>query len=343
MTWKRPITKSELETLYLIDGKTTVQISKMIDVPRTSLDRWRKEWGIPTKNRSPQESGMRFGRLTLIDYQTSGKRGTATKCRCRCDCGEEVVVLWGNLQQGFTQSCGCLNTDRLRREGSTRNRILQNDYKGASAKRGIFWGLTDETAFALFQSNCHYCGAPPSRTRTYPRCIEAYTFNGIDRLDPKLGYVPGNVAACCPECNYAKGQLPEAAFLAGVGRLLPTPSLKLRADSTGLTASNLGYPFSHYRCNAKTVSRPFTLQPEQVIQLVSSPCYYCGGAGHIYPQARIVRNGIDRLDPTLGYDLSNCVPCCWTCNRLKGKRQVPEFLAWAERLQRFQATAISTR
>lgn len=34
--------------------------------------------------------------------------------------------------------------------------------------------------------------------------------------------------------------------------------------------------------------------------------------------------GIDRVDPRIGYVLSNCVPCCWSCNLWKS------FMPWEE-------------
>lgn len=38
-----------------------------------------------------------------------------------------------------------------------------------------------------------------------------------------------------------------------------------------------------------------------------------------------VYNGIDRVDNSVGYVLSNCVPCCSTCNRMKGTMSSEEF------------------
>ena len=42
-------------------------------------------------------------------------------------------------------------------------------------------------------------------------------------------------------------------------------------------------------------------------------CNYCGGplspTGH----------GLDKMDPYKGYTLDNVVPCCYTCNMIKGR------------------------
>lgn len=50
-------------------------------------------------------------------------------------------------------------------------------------------------------------------------------------------------------------------------------------------------------------------------------------------------NGIDRVDNTRGYEKGNVVPCCGTCNLLKGARTVDEFLAQIFAIAEFQKTA----
>lgn len=52
-------------------------------------------------------SGMRFGRLTVIQFSgLSASRKTLW--RCNCACGAERVVQGSDLVAGRTQSCGCL-------------------------------------------------------------------------------------------------------------------------------------------------------------------------------------------------------------------------------------------
>ena len=33
--------------------------------------------------------------------------------KCKCDCGNEVLVRHGNLQKGFTKSCGCYHKEKF--------------------------------------------------------------------------------------------------------------------------------------------------------------------------------------------------------------------------------------
>lgn len=60
-------------------------------------------------------TGQRFGRLTTIGLagwrQRSRDGCHESRWLCECDCGEYIEVAGKNLQQGNTQSCGCLVKD----------------------------------------------------------------------------------------------------------------------------------------------------------------------------------------------------------------------------------------
>ena len=79
--------------------------------------------------------------------------------------------------------------------------------------------------------------------------------------------------------------------------------------------------------------RSFDMTVEQFGELMSQPCHYCGGdpATSVgYSGRRThkgLRNGIDRVDSSVGYVPSNCVPCCKYCNYAKRDRSVTDFLA----------------
>lgn len=39
-----------------------------------------------------------------------------------------------------------------------------------------------------------------------------------------------------------------------------------------------------------------------------------------------IYQGIDRLDNQKGYEIENCIPCCYVCNKAKGNRNQKEFI-----------------
>lgn len=165
----------------------------------------------------------------------------------------------------------------------------------------------------------------------------SYTFNGIDRKNRSEGYTPENTVSCCPTCNYAKGKLEAETFLTHVLSIHPTIDNPQGCSSDKET----GWAFSHYRVRAKSLNLPFDLSREEVRELVSTPCIYCGAEGHTR-KGGFRRNGIDRINSAGGYTKDNCVPCCWLCNQIKGRRDVEAFLGWVASVKSYRGS-ISTR
>lgn len=71
----------------------------------------------------------------------------------------------------------------------------------------------------------------------------------------------------------------------------------------------------------------FNLTLDEFKKFCSSNCFYCGNEPNGKMQTgRDKRNGIDRINNSIGYQLDNCVSCCWTCNRMKGKMTHQDFI-----------------
>lgn len=58
------------------------------------------------------ETGHRYGRLTVIERAGSDERGRV-RWLCKCDCGTEKVVRGESLRWGGVKSCGCLRKDSI--------------------------------------------------------------------------------------------------------------------------------------------------------------------------------------------------------------------------------------
>lgn len=107
----------------------------------------------------------------------------------------------------------------------------------------------------------------------------------------------------------------------------------------GESAAN--FLFARYKQAAKEHNREFTLTKEKFLILTQQNCYYCG----IEPQqvnrtasnnGYFVYNGIDRIDSSIGYTISNVVSCCKNCNIAKNNMTQNEFFSWAKRLNNHQ-------
>jgi hypothetical protein len=86
---------------------------------------------------------------------------------------------------------------------STKNTLLHY-YKKRCKGRNIEFNLNNEYFFALTSEPCFYCGKEPNRVIKSKSGNGDYIYNGIDRLNPKRGYIFGNCITCCAECNTAK-------------------------------------------------------------------------------------------------------------------------------------------
>lgn len=161
--------------------------------------------------------GKRFGKLIVVEFAGYGIC-SRPQWKCKCDCGNEIIAYSKNLNREATIDCGCGSFERKSKANrkeygkSTRNRIIES-YKRNAKKKGLDFSLGQEKIEALFQGNCHYCGCGPNNMVDIPKLYGTYTYNGIDRLDPKLGYVETNVVSCCQVCNYLKNSYTEQEFL----------------------------------------------------------------------------------------------------------------------------------
>ena len=63
-------------------------------------------------------TGQKFGRLTVAEKKGTDNRGEVLWV-CECVCGEQSIVLGGNLRSGHSKSCGCLKGEVLRGKATT--------------------------------------------------------------------------------------------------------------------------------------------------------------------------------------------------------------------------------
>ena len=61
-------------------------------------------------SRSPDLTGMRFGRWTVLRRTENASNGSS-QWLCNCSCGTERTVQGKRLVNGLTVSCGCFHAD----------------------------------------------------------------------------------------------------------------------------------------------------------------------------------------------------------------------------------------
>jgi hypothetical protein len=88
----------------------------------------------------------------------------------------------------------------------------------------------------------------------------------------------------------------------------PAKCEKLNKDRS----ENINYHFVTYKRSAEIKQLEFKLTKGDFMEMVECGCHYCG----IIQEKGF--NGIDRLDSSEGYIMTNCVSCCEMCNFMKG-------------------------
>jgi hypothetical protein len=175
-------------------------------------------------------TGEKFGRLTFV--RPTDRKGKSTEIiwEAQCECGELAYVSPYQVKSGSTRSCGCLRKEWAA-ETCSKNGTRNRKYTPVISNARLAWkmykydGLTFEDFYTLSQQNCDYCGAVPSnvssRRNTSRKTISTlqreegdFTYNGLDRVDPKKGHTLDNVCPCCWPCNRAKGDMTRDEFIA---------------------------------------------------------------------------------------------------------------------------------
>lgn len=101
-----------------------------------------------------------------------------------------------------------------------------------------------------------------------------------------------------------------------------TPLSKLYPESYGgIRGSYANYIINWIKSTATKRELLWNLDPIEAFELIQKPCHYCG----IEVQFPETRNGLDRIDNTIGYVANNVVPCCYPCNIAKHEMSQIDF------------------
>jgi hypothetical protein len=176
-------------------------------------------------------SNIKFNLLTVLNsFRTIKNNKNRLMWNCLCDCGNKVITNYSSLESGKTKSCGCYFKNIIAPKNGKNNRIgeneagfnlLYNSYKKSAKKRNLEFSLSKDSFKELTKKNCYHCGREPIQISGYRKSLNKsleslkysnYVYNGVDRLNPKLGYIESNSVASCQECNFGKTTKTEKEF-----------------------------------------------------------------------------------------------------------------------------------
>ena len=172
--------------------------------------------GCAARHRIEDFSGKSLGDLVVIGEAV--KRSGAWYWPCRCSCGTELQVAHRRLKGGGATHCGCKYKWRKQSYGPPFDgntpafRTHLSTFYSRARKYGRPVEFSPKEIYDIEQQPCYYCGAKSLQVSRSHGGTE-YVYNGLDRIDSALGYVPGNVVPCCGICNRAKGAMTQSEFM----------------------------------------------------------------------------------------------------------------------------------
>lgn len=82
------------------------------------------------------------------------------------------------------------------------------------------------------------------------------------------------------------------------------------------------------KTKAKKRGIKWGLKHEEVLTLITGECAYCGHLPN-WPEDRV---GVDRVNSDIGYEISNCVSCCFSCNSAKNAMSLDQFKSHVKKM-----------
>lgn len=173
------------------------------------------------------KTGTQVHYLTIIAATGEKSNDGSLMYLCQCICGQQTTIQRSKLNGNKNKSCGCLqSTGKQKEPGHVSYKVLHTSYRKRAEKDKRDFTLSFEDFKNIIIQNCNYCNLEPKDYNTYvndghkSKAIQVASINrawvkanGVDRVDPKQGYVLQNCVPCCAQCNYAKSDYTLQEFL----------------------------------------------------------------------------------------------------------------------------------
>lgn len=306
--------------------------------------------------------GQVFNRLTVLRKESSSKQGVIW--RCKCTCGNETTVLRSNLTGNRIKSCGCMGPEAARRNlkkatnpnpvidltGERFDRLLVIERAENCPKGGARWRckcdcgkITIVPSRTLIHGGTKSCGCGQFRgMKRHRDDLTGQKFGRLTALsfvrsDPEKGRTFWRCLCDCGKETRVNAHSLKTGMTKSCGCLHDevrrTKGKKYtRSDEPRLYT--LGGTLGNYKHSAARKGIDWALSAAEFERLIKKPCSYCGAKPSKKCNKRgkiFLRNGIDRINSSKGYEKSNVTPCCFVCNVAKSTHRASDFTNWISR------------
>lgn len=218
---------SDLENEFIVTNYLKIsnrEIGRRLDRSPGAVSQQALKLGLKSNRRILILSGMKFNKLTALEF--SHKTKGFQYWKFKCECGKESLTRANDVAGGRIISCGCFAAEQYKLkhglpEGEALARELYSTYRRNALDRNLHFLINEEQFFDLIKRDCYICGIKPSQSGRINRRHNAgnFKYNGIDRFDNNVGYVMENCKPCCGTCNMAKRNLSHEEFFSWIERI----------------------------------------------------------------------------------------------------------------------------
>lgn len=276
--------------------------------------------------------GSKYGKLIVIKKDEKKIRCSYI---CECECGRIKSIRKENLIYGLSKSCGCMAGRRKKNLRGKRFGFLTIISELPNINGRVQWlchcdcgNKKNIRLDSLNNGNTKSCGCWVNK-----KDLMGEKFGRLLVIKEALNKNKATRWLCQCDCGNKK-EIPTKSLLRTDN---PTNScgclLREYNDRHKLPygKSSFNRLLSSYKRGAKKRNLEFNLNNDQFENMTQQNCYYCGDKPSTVQTGKThygeyIYNGIDRINNDAGYILSNCVPCCCVCNRMKMKLHIDDFL-----------------
>lgn len=152
-------------------------------------------------------TGRRFDMLTVLEF--AGIENHRARWFCQCDCGSTKVIKGVDLRSGNSGSCGCRTRKKTLERFTKHGATIGGKHSGAYRSwRSMKQRCNDPKAVNYDRYGAlgiRYCEAWEKFEAFYADMGDRPEGFSLDRIDPRLGYEPGN-CRWIPNNEQAKNQ-----------------------------------------------------------------------------------------------------------------------------------------